>query len=261
MNKTRLEIMVGSFVLLAVAIFFLITFFVSGVYFLQEGYTIHSKFEYVSGIPKGAPVKIAGVSVGEVQSVEIQYDRKTQKPCAVLDLWIREGTEIREGSKAYVFGAFALNETHVEIVSNGAIDGKLLKEGDFLPSEDLIPMELLMKKGLAIADGLAEITDKVNKIMGDEKIQKYMQQMIVDMSEVMAMMNKMMHEQGDDISELAANMNAALENLNGILENVDSGEGSLGKLLKSDELYQEMTDFVKEIKAHPWRLMKRDKKK
>jgi len=38
------------------------------------------------------------------------------------------------------------------------------------------------------------------------------------------------------------------------------GEGTVGKLLSDKELYDEIRDFVAEIKAHPWRLLKKDKK-
>ena len=42
---------------------------------------------------------------------------------------------------------------------------------------------------------------------------------------------------------------------------IEKGEGTAGKLVYSDELYQDIRGFVAEIKAHPWRLLKRDNEK
>ena len=42
--------------------------------------------------------------------------------------------------------------------------------------------------------------------------------------------------------------------LNKLISNINAGEGSVGKFLSSDELYQEVMDFIKDIKEHPWKL-------
>ena len=85
MKKTRLEMIVGFFVLLALGIFFVMVFFISGVYFLREGFHVNAYFEYTGGLDKGAPVRLSGVSVGEVNKIYIDYDKETQKPIAVAD--------------------------------------------------------------------------------------------------------------------------------------------------------------------------------
>ena len=64
MGQKRLEITVGFFVMLAFAIFFVIVFFVSGFYFLRDGYSVKINFDYIAGLEKGAPVRLAGVRVG-----------------------------------------------------------------------------------------------------------------------------------------------------------------------------------------------------
>lgn len=260
MNNSRLEMMVGFFVLLAVLIFFIIIFFVSGIYFLREGYNVRVDFDYVSGLERGAPVKMAGVRVGEVNSVEIEYDAITQKPKAEVELWLKKGIEVRECARAYIFGAFALNEMHIEIISEGSKDGRVLQDGDSLVGVAPIPMERFMDKGMEITEGIATITEKINAIMGDEKMQTYMQQTIIDMSELLSMMNRLMKEQDQDLNLLVDNVEGVAHKMNSVLGAIESGEGTLGQLLMNDELYQEMKAFVREIKLHPWRLMKRDKK-
>ncbi|HNS31700.1 MAG TPA: MlaD family protein [bacterium] len=43
--------------------------------------------------------------------------------------------------------------------------------------------------------------------------------------------------------------------LNKLLSSINEGEGSLGKVLYSDELYREIMDFVRDIKENPWKIL------
>ena len=53
----------------------------------------------------------------------------------------------------------------------------------------------------------------------------------------------------------------AAENLEAVLAKVRKGEGTAGQLLVGDELYNELLSFIKDIKAHPWKLLARPKEK
>ncbi len=61
-----------------------------------------------------------------------------------------------------------------------------------------------------------------------------------------------------DLKKTITNLKASTDALNSVLNKIEKGEGTAGKLLTRDELYQDARDFVAEIKAHPWRLLKKD---
>lgn len=43
-----------------------------------------------------------------------------------------------------------------------------------------------------------------------------------------------------------------------ILAEVDAGKGSIGPLLKDDQLYKDLRDLVHDLKAHPWKVLWKD---
>ncbi len=51
------------------------------------------------------------------------------------------------------------------------------------------------------------------------------------------------------------------EHIASILEDIHKGEGTLGKFLYDDSLYNDLNYFVKDLKAHPWKLLFRSKEK
>lgn len=77
MNNRTIEIMVGLFMLIAVAALLVLAFQVSGLSSLnqQEGYRIHARFENIGGLKVRAPVSAGGVKVGRVSQIE--YDTET----------------------------------------------------------------------------------------------------------------------------------------------------------------------------------------
>ncbi len=61
------------------------------------------------------------------------------------------------------------------------------------------------------------------------------------------------------IKDASGKLSSTLENLNIILTDLKSGKGSMSKFLYSDELYNEVLNFVKEIRENPWKLFFRRK--
>jgi len=270
MDKTKLETTVGFFVLLGLVIFFVIVFFISGVYFLREGYHIRAEFDYTSGLDKGSSVRLAGVRIGEVNKVYLEYDKVTNRPFALVDMWIEHGIKIRDDAKAYILGTFALNETLIEIMQDKDSTRPFVRDGDRLEGIEPMPMEKIMEQGMALTKRLGEFGDKLDAILGDEEIQKAFRTTILDMSRLLQYTTKMLDEKDEQIKDVVDNMDSTLDRLSSILETIDSGEGTLGKLVNDDELYRDVQKMIqeidieskaliREIKLHPWRLLKKDK--
>ena len=60
---------------------------------------------------------------------------------------------------------------------------------------------------------------------------------------------------------LIANFNTLLKDFDIVLKNLRSKKGTLGKILFEDELYNNINDLIKDLKEHPWKLLRRPKKR
>lgn len=59
--------------------------------------------------------------------------------------------------------------------------------------------------------------------------------------------------------DLTMELEASAKSLHHIVQKVESGEGTFGKLLMDDKLYYDIEDLVAEIKRNPWKLLRRGK--
>lgn len=61
--------------------------------------------------------------------------------------------------------------------------------------------------------------------------------------------------------KIALKLDEAIASLNLVLGKVKTGQGSLGKFLSNDTLYNDAEELFKDLKAHPWKLLYRPKEK
>jgi phospholipid/cholesterol/gamma-HCH transport system substrate-binding protein len=211
-------------------------FFVSGVYLFRSGYTVDVIYDYVSILNKGAPVRMAGVRIGEVSKVDLFFDKQKQNNRVKIKLFIEKGVEIRENYEFTIRGTHILSEPHVEITPKpGAFP--LLHKGSVLEGVPLVAVEELM-------DRAHEALDHLSSLSGS-------------LSDSLKSPDGSMHLSFQNIESSSASLAK-------VLEKVEKGEGTLGKLLMEEDLYQDMDAFAKDVRAHPWKLVRKsgqDKRK
>ena len=77
--QIKTETKVGIFVILAVGVFMFMTLGIGALRLSSSGYSPYTvSFDDVSGLSKKAEVKIAGVKVGWVESIELTNTGKAQ---------------------------------------------------------------------------------------------------------------------------------------------------------------------------------------
>jgi len=58
-----------------------------------------------------------------------------------------------------------------------------------------------------------------------------------------------------NIEELTGNLTPASLDVREIVARVERGEGNLGRLLQDEEIFEDMREFVRELKRRPWRII------
>ncbi|MCM8784836.1 MAG: MlaD family protein [Candidatus Omnitrophica bacterium] len=96
---------------------------------------------------------------------------------------------------------------------------------------------------------IREFFEKIEKEGLIAKIMKE-EQMIDDIKKEI----EILKETTAKIGNVSEKLSSTLENLNTILIDLKTSKGSIGKLLYSDELYNEVLNFIKEIRENPWKL-------
>jgi phospholipid/cholesterol/gamma-HCH transport system substrate-binding protein len=260
MKKRQTEVLVGAFVIFGFILLSLVVFFVSGVYLVRSGYRISVIFDYVSILDRGAPVRMAGVRVGEVSGVHLMENKETGKTQVQVQLFIAKEFEIRENYLFNVRGTHILSEPHVEISPQPG-KARFFKDGDSARGVDPVPVEELVNRADQIAGHLEAVLGRLRAAVEDKETGQAVEETVRNLAVLTRSLNRILSGSENDMVESLKHLNASTQSLEVSLKKIEKGEGTVGKLVTEEELYQEMRDFVKEIKTHPWRLLKRDNEK
>lgn len=145
MERAKLDIWVGIFVLMGLAAFFGLATKVGNLTSnnIKETYQVYANFENIGGLKPRAAVKAAGVVVGRVDS--IIFDSEAYY--AVVKIKIDNRYVFPKDTFANIYTAGLLGEQYIGLEAGG--DMKNLKDGDLITqTQDAVVLEKLISQFL-----------------------------------------------------------------------------------------------------------------
>jgi phospholipid/cholesterol/gamma-HCH transport system substrate-binding protein len=160
----RTETMVGIFVLLGLSIISLLVFTIAGRQKLFEPrYRVTALFSSVAGLKVGSPVRLAGLEVGRVETLEFTAKGKV---LAILSLQTRYQKQIRFDSVATISSVGVLGDKSVEI-SVGSQDEEIIADRGGIETKDPFDIAGFVDQTAPMAAKVDEILTYLSKITGE----------------------------------------------------------------------------------------------
>ena len=261
--------------------------------------TYFTEYNNVQGLNTASVVTINGVEVGKV--VDISFNKDPEKRGKlIVEFSILEDFQFSKNSIAKIYSASLMGGKSLAVVPS--YEGKMANPGDYLKgeiesdifstvTEKLNPLQAKVENVIVKADSLL---GNLNDIV-DTKTRINIKQSMAQLNASMANFNSasknlsllvsdnkeklnktfanasLMTSNFKKISDTLVNANLGLTvknlqttvtNLNGILSGINSGKGSIGKLVKNDSLYtnltnasKELEELLREMKLHPKRFV------
>ncbi len=244
MKKANLELKVGIFVFFALVVLIMLVF-KAGDFYMKPGYTVRLIFDFVSGIDRGSAVRLAGVGVGEVSGIRIIRSAEGATQAEVMAR-IDQGIAIEEDADIRINALGLLGEKYVEILP-GTAGNKILGNGSVLTGKTPVLLDKLTESGNRLVHKMERTVDNINEVVTDPKFKESVKNTFGSSERV----TKNLESTTDDLKDAAKSARIVLGRLR-------DGEGSIGRLMKNDQMAKDLEDFVKDIKAHPWKLFKRN---
>jgi phospholipid/cholesterol/gamma-HCH transport system substrate-binding protein len=227
MNTTQQTARVGLFFLLGVALVW-VTFetLSDGKIFEERSHTIIAGFDDLRQLKTGDEVRLAGVKVGSVQKTRLAGRR------AEAVLQIDPKVPIEQDAKATIVMSGLIGGNYISI-EMGTPGSPPLADGAEIKTVSTPDLNALMSElgglGKQLQESLGSFSTAIN---GDAKggggiIQK---------------IDKI-------LTDNTARLNATMVNLQQITDKINHGEGTLGKLVNSPELHDQLLATVGEIQT------------
>ena len=185
-GKTKLELRLGFFVLFGLIILIAFVLLIGDFKTWGNSYRVNIIFSFVNGVKIGAPIRFAGVDVGQVETLQIQPQPQEHKTEIKVVCLLRGNVQIPPDSVVWVNTLGLLGEKYIEIMP-GKDYSHFVREGDTLNGVDPIPMEEIAELAKNIADDLREVINKVKsgegtlgRLLNDDSIYRELEDLIAD---------------------------------------------------------------------------------
>ena len=294
--KISKEIKVAILVLSGILLFIFGFNYLKGENILGSSRTFYAVYDNVEGLTASTPVTINGLIVGKVIEINFKGDGSGK---LLVKLLIDSKFQFSKNSKAelYETGLIGGKAIAIKPAFDGAenaenesyLNGGVKAGLSELVNQRLTPLQEKIEKMMLSAD---ELLVNLNDVF-DEKTKDNLKNSIAGLSATIASFKETSNSLNETIinnqknidsvlsnansltsnlSELTSELNEAelgetikslkstLENFNNILTSLEKGEGSMGKLLKDDAMYEnlkaaskEMEELLEDIKLHPKR--------
>jgi phospholipid/cholesterol/gamma-HCH transport system substrate-binding protein len=271
----------------AVLVIASILLFIWGYRFLQGSdlLTDYKKFfvqyDNVEGLIPSSPVTLNGLTIGKVKTIELKDDGKL-----LVELQIKNDFPITKGSIAEIYSPSPIGGKQIAILVNNKIKAPA-ESGEFLVSstkaglmEGLIgqidPLKLKLEK---LLDNSNIVMVSVNQLF-DAKTKENLQSSLANLNETLAQfkvasaeVNSMLADNKTKISNTMTNVEKAsgnfsklsdslakanigqtvkslektLASVDKIMLGLESGKGTMGKLIKDETLYNNFSKTSKEL--------------
>ena len=216
--KNSLETRLGIFVVLVIVAAFLITETLGGLEWFQGGLTVSGLFDTVQDLKVGNNVKMAGVEIGRVEKIALEGNRVR------VTMKLHSDAVVKTDSQAVIKFTGLMGQNFVSI-SFGTPDAPRAVNGTVLATAEQPDLNAIMTKLDGATTGIENLTksftpDTINNLMGP----------LVDF-----------------VKQNSGNLGGAISNLESISGQIASGQGTVGKLIYNDTLYNSALTTVSNV--------------
>ena len=155
----------------------------------ERRYSLYAFFSNIEGLNVGAPVRLAGASIGSVSDITFAKDLSSKKIRVTMSLDARLQDRVREDSIASI-GTIGLVGDKVLELTVGSPDKKVLSPGAAVTSIDPPDYAKLLQKGDQIVGNVVKISDVLSQLVGGGARASARQ----DLAESIASLNRIMGE-------------------------------------------------------------------
>ena len=263
MKPKKIEMAVGLFVV--VGMFLIATMIIrfgSEDYFAYKdaiNFSVH--FNFADGILEKAPVRYAGVDVGEVKSLRLTDNPKQR---VIVDLIIKKGVNVREKDKFMINSLGLMTELYVEIIP-GDPTANLVDQGALLPGTDPVALQEVINSAKKVLEELEKGVQIFSEDETKENIKytlRNMRKLSEDIKDVSGnleegigiMRNLFVNNEENitiSISEFKDNikgMRKSVEAMERIFARVERGEGLIGKLVMDEKTSTVFSENIEKVK-------------
>jgi phospholipid/cholesterol/gamma-HCH transport system substrate-binding protein len=263
------ELRVGLFVLVGLLILAVAIFYVTGAGVFGPKYRLKTFMPEVSGLATGAPVRLDGVEIGNVERISIVPREHGKPPDHMHNIEVdmrldrRYQNDILTDSAATLVTEGLLGNRYVNI--QRGYTGVPIKDGQAIPATEEKAIKEVVERSADVLANLNALSDDVKdliagvragrgtlgKLLTDDQAYKHLNSILAKGDEIASTVQSGKGTVGKLVmsDEMGNKVENTLDQFNTMLADLRAQKGTLGKLLYDPTLYDQAKDAISKSNA------------
>lgn len=238
MTERQMQLRIGALVLVGILLFigFVLSIGKRSALF-EERYSLWTSFTSTEGLSVGAPVRLAGVTVGNVTRITFGRDTRDRRIAVNLAVQLRIQDRIREDSIASI-GTIGLVGDKVLDITVGSHDRPALQAGAQVASVDPPDYGKLLQKGDRILDHVTRVSASLDEFFagGGQAEKRTLNDMLRSLHTTLVEIERgegLAHDliYGKEGGELLGRLDHTAKTLEGLVRAIETERGLLHALI------------------------------
>ncbi|MGA8164899.1 MAG: MlaD family protein [Waddliaceae bacterium] len=251
MSDQMKNLLIGIFVSGALGIIIFMILFLHP-YIGDEGQVLRVRFPDINKVTVGTRVSFAGKPIGEVMWIRPLEDVRLGRTEHKGEIYVYElGLGIDSGIKVYNTDKISVHTSGLLGEKSIAIDPEPLQPGqelrvvnkEILYAADTGSLEDTFKEFKKVAEKIDTTLDTIHEAL-QELEEKDVWENLATTVENMNNITTRLADSWDDVDDSIANAAKTVNNVLGITEKMKGGEGTIGKLLTTEDFYLRTTSLL-----------------
>jgi phospholipid/cholesterol/gamma-HCH transport system substrate-binding protein len=230
------RIAIGIFVIGGILLFAIGLFWIGDRrQFFSDNMELFTEFKNVSGLARGAKVRVAGLDAGEVLEIIVP-----PQPDARFRIHFRVVTRFQPILRA---------DSKASIQNDGLVGNKFLQvDAGTSATAAVAPGSTIMsREPIEISDLLAQASDTVKSAnQAVEDIRGGITQTVAAVLDLNKQTSEVISDVGAQVDKFASTGNRITDDVSSIVTSVKQGQGTIGKIITDDRLYNQLRDLASE---------------
>lgn len=286
MESKKAATLVGITVILAFTMIVVSVFYLRGYFAARDKASYYAMFDNVGRLAAGDNVTVAGVGVGRVSTIRLTGGH------ARVDFFVSNSVLVPDGTVAAINATDVFGSASVELRLG---EGEPLPAGSRLDGELGPGIEDIMRRSAVIIDQTISLLNKAETLISRiselaaeegalseglddarvvaanvrefsynlEDYDRMLRRALASIDSTAASLDTLVVSNAEGVKNTLDRFQSLGERMETLLARLDSGEGTMGRLLKDESLYQDLQDtlleartLMSEVRDHPGKFIR-----
>ncbi|MFW6134501.1 MAG: MlaD family protein [Elusimicrobiota bacterium] len=255
------QIKVGFLVMIGLICFGIVIITLGNVS-LERGYEFYIIFDSIADLPEHSVVKISGVDVGRIRNI------KLYKGKARVKVWIQHEVKIYKNAKPEIKRVGLIGNTYLSL-TQGTTQYPRIEKGDTIKGISPLSYEEVVDR---LISGLDKVSNVFERFGRNKEFSSDIVETFSNLKMITRGLNSALGKDGEKLSRSVNNMNQVMGNINtaltasvgeiessmyeirklteeltNILKKIRQGEGTVGRLISSEEYGEKVGKTIDSI--------------